>query len=65
MPTWDGLFVAFALKSFVTPYHLGIARIFDFVPSADGVVRKIWCGLVFCHDALQVHLAHSLIERGS
>ena len=50
------------LEQFVTSYHLGIARIFDFVPGADGVVRKIRCGLVLCHDAFKVHFAHSFVE---
>ena len=47
---WNRFAVLLLLEQFVTSYHLGVARIFNFVPGADGVVRKIRCGFVLGHD---------------
>jgi hypothetical protein len=62
MPARDRLHVPLLLEQFVTSYHLGVARIFDFVPSADGVIREIWRGRMFRNNTLEVHFAHLIKE---
>jgi hypothetical protein len=62
MPAWNRFVVPFLLEQFVPSSHLGIVRIFDFVPSADGVIREIWRGRMFRNNTLEVHFAHLIKE---
>lgn len=63
MPARHWLFVPLLLKQALTPVHLGIARVLDFEPCANGVIGEIRRCRVLCHDALEIHFADTL-ENG-
>ena len=53
--------MAFTLEQFFAALHLRVATILDLEPCR--ALRRVRCEAMLGHDALKIHLAHTLKQR--